>query len=283
MIIIKQTNDLQLGIRKSNIEQQAIGFVPTMGALHEGHLSLIKQSKDKGNFTVCSIFVNPTQFNDSSDFEQYPRTLVSDILLLEANGCDLLFLPSVEEIYPEGTHLPEPYALGFIETILEGTFRPGHFQGVCQVVERLLRVVQPQELLLGQKDLQQILVLRKMIEQKNITVKITPAQTLREPEGLAMSSRNKRLTPEQKKQALIIHECLLFCKEHLGSIPLKELAAVSKERILSAGFEKIDYFSFHQAETLAPIDQWNGQEKIVAVFAGFIGGVRLIDNMFLNN
>lgn len=282
MIIIKTIKDLTNVLTEVRDQNHRIGFIPTMGALHGGHISLIKKSVDRNNFTVCSIFVNPTQFNDKNDFEKYPVTINADTNLLKENDCDLLFLPSVEEIYPEGMESAAKYELGFIETILEGRFRPGHFQGVCQVVERLLRIVKPHELFLGQKDLQQIIVLKKMIELKNLDVTIVIGETLREKSGLAASSRNARLSQEQRYQAGIIYKMLLFSKEHLHDMDFETINAYAQRNILEAGFEKIDYFSFHDAETLQPVELWDGQQKIAALFAGYIGGVRLIDNMFLN-
>lgn len=282
MILTKTALILKKNLQKIRDNNGKIGFVPTMGALHHGHLSLIKKSVKRGNKTVCSIFVNPTQFNDKNDFNKYPVTIENDILLLEKNNCDVVFLPSVEEMYPDGTALNEPYDLGFVETILEGRFRPGHFQGVSQVVEQLLRMVEPDELFMGQKDLQQIMVVKKMMELKNINTELIIGETLREKSGLAASSRNARLTEEQKDKATIISKMLEYSKAHLHEMELEELSARAQRNILDAGFEKIDYFSFHDAETLEPVELWNGEQKLSALFAGYIGGVRLIDNMFMN-
>ncbi|MCU7695056.1 pantoate--beta-alanine ligase [Haoranjiania flava] len=282
MVSITKIEDVQKVLNSLRVNDKKTGFVPTMGALHPGHISLISKSVERGDNTVCSIFVNPTQFNDSADFEKYPRTLENDLALLAKNGCNVVFMPSVEEMYPGGSTLREHYDLGFIETILEGRFRPGHFQGVCQVVERLLRIVQPDELFLGQKDLQQILVIKKMIELKNIQTDVIICETLREPSGLASSSRNARLSEMQKEQAAIIYRMLQYCRENLYNRSLEELSAYAQQHILGNGFDKIDYFSFHNAATLAPVELWDGEEKLSALFAGYIGGVRLIDNMFMN-
>src|SRR5690242_13565632 len=201
MILFKKVIDLRKWLDHQRQTENNIGFVPTMGALHSGHLSLIEASKKENSITVSSIFVNPTQFNDPTDFEKYPVTIEKDIDLLEGIGCDAIFLPSVEEIYPNGTKSVKHYELGYLEKILEGKFRPGHFQGVCMVVERLLEIVEPDKLYLGQKDFQQCMVIRKLIslmgKENTISLEISP--TLREPDGLAMSSRNVRLNEEERK------------------------------------------------------------------------------------
>ena len=258
-----------------------LGFVPTMGALHPGHLSLIDQSKKENGITAASIFVNPTQFNDPKDFEKYPVSIEKDIDQLEKAGCDVLFLPSVKEIYPAGTDAKKHYDLGFLETVLEGKYRPGHFQGVCMVVERLLNIVQPDNLYLGQKDYQQCMVIKRLTElmAQPVTVNISP--TLRETDGLAMSSRNMRLGTEERIKAVTIYQCLLMAKEKIqpGNIlPLKEEMRSMLEK---KGF-KVDYTEIADAHTLQPINEWDGEKKLVALVAAFIKDVRLIDNMLLN-
>ena len=222
MILFKKITELTHFLAKKKKNGNLIGFVPTMGALHNGHLSLIAQCKMQNTITVSSIFVNPTQFNQAKDFEKYPVTLENDINLLEKAGCDVLFLPSVTEIYPNGiANLPQ-YQLGYLETVLEGKYRPGHFQGVCQVVHRLLDIVQPNNLYLGQKDYQQCMVIKKLVEITNLNINIVVGSTLREANGLAMSSRNMRLNDDERKKAVKIAETLFFEAEYLSIIPLRD-------------------------------------------------------------
>jgi len=263
---------------------QSIGFVPTMGALHKGHISLIEQCNNQNDVTVCSIFVNPTQFNDPADFAKYPKTIEQDLLLLEIAQCNIVFLPSVEEIYPKNATPIKQYNLGFLETILEGSARPGHFQGVCQVVERLLTIVSPNVLYLGQKDYQQCMVINQLVELmgwKN-QLKIEIEATLREPSGLAMSSRNMRLTDAQLVNATAIHQSLQFIKNNISTTPIESIIAHTEQYLLQHNFEKIDYIAICHAESLAPITNFDTQTKTVALIAAFIGGVRLIDNLILS-
>jgi len=198
MITFKKTNELQEQLDQCRLKNGCIGFVPTMGALHDGHLSLLKTSLRENKFTVCSIFVNPAQFNDPNDFKKYPSTINEDLSKLETNGCDILFLPSVEEVYPDGFEVRKKYDLGYLDTLLEGEFRPGHFQGVCMAVEKLLLIVRPDKLYLGQKDYQQCMIITRLIQlmglEEKVNVRICPI--LREKDGLAMSSRNMRLNKE---------------------------------------------------------------------------------------
>jgi pantoate--beta-alanine ligase len=216
MILFKKTEDLHKWLESQQKKNKPIGFVPTMGALHAGHISLIDASIEMGNITICSIFVNPTQFNDPKDFKKYPVTLEKDIYLLEKAGCNVLFLPEEKEIYPNGITRNMHYDLGYLETILEGKYRPGHFQGVCMVVYRLLNIVQPDHLYLGQKDYQQCMVITKLIElmkqEKKININICPTQ--REENGLAMSSRNMRLNEQGQNKSAAIYRNLVMIKEN---------------------------------------------------------------------
>lgn len=284
MIIFHEIGALQKHLSAERKKHKSIGFVPTMGALHEGHLSLIRQSKSKSNITVCSIFVNPTQFNDPKDFEKYPVTIENDIHFLVKEETDILFLPSVVEIYPRGIKLQLYYDLGYLETILEGAHRPGHFQGVCQVVHRLLEIVQPQFLFIGQKDYQQCMVLKRLTVLMEIPVEIIIGETLREENGLAMSSRNLRLSAGQKQQATAIHQSLLDIKSSISNVPVGQLQNETVAYLLKRGFSKVDYVAIADATTLQPINEdetWNGQTQLVALVAAFMGEVRLIDNMIL--
>lgn len=284
MLIIKTVELLQKHLAKHIENNATIGFVPTMGALHNGHISLIKKSKQTTTVTVCSVFVNPTQFNNKEDFEKYPIIIEQDILMLEQAGCSILFLPTVAEIYPNGIALNKQYNLGFIETVFEGTKRPGHFNGVCQVVERLLNIVNPSHLFLGQKDYQQCIVIKKLIELMNKTndIETIICATQREENGLAMSSRNRRLTLETQTKATIIYQSFLYIKNNITASNIEKIIDNAKQNILNNGFTSIDYLSLANANNLEPIANWNGTTKLVIVFAGFIDGVRLIDNMILN-
>ena len=283
MILFKKTVDLRKWIDNQQITGKKIGFVPTMGALHEGHISLIETSKAQNQITICSIFVNPAQFNDPKDFEKYPVTIEKDILLLEESGCNVLFLPSVAEIYPEGFVSKKHFDLEFIETVLDGKYRPGHFQGVCMVVERLLKIVLPDQLYLGQKDYQQCMVIKKLIERIGLTDKINLVicPTLREPNGLAMSSRNMRLSKDEKDAATIIFKTLNYIKANTEKIAPPSLK-LSAQKMLEAAGLKPDYVEIADATNLAQVEEWNPNQKMVTLIAAFINEVRLIDNILLN-
>lgn len=280
MIIFRYIKDIQNHLGKERHSGLTTGFVPTMGALHPGHISLIEQSRKETDLTICSIFVNPTQFNDPTDFEKYPVTLDKDIYLLEKAGCDVLFLPAVSEMYPGGLQASKVYDLGYLETVLDGAYRPGHFQGVCQVVEKLLNIVQPDKLFLGQKDYQQCMVLKKLLEITGINTVIVIAPTQREQDGLAMSSRNTRLTEMDRARAPLIQQTLQLIKKEItpGDLTALKQKAVS---ILTANNFKVDYIEIADASTLRLINKWDGITPLVALAAAFIGDVRLIDNLLL--
>jgi pantoate--beta-alanine ligase len=281
MIIFKHIKDLAEFLKLQKQKGSTIGFAPTMGALHNGHISLMLNAKAQNTICVSSIFVNPTQFNQASDFEKYPITLEKDINMLEKNGCDILFLPSVKEMYPEGLdHLPH-YELGYLETVLEGKYRPGHFQGVCQVVHRLLNIVQPHNFYLGQKDYQQCMVIKKMIALEGLPVQVTIASTVREADGLAMSSRNMRLNAEERKQAVKIFETLSFIKKEIKPGYMEDFKARAVHYLSAENF-KVDYVEIASADNLAILSNWDGTKKIVALAAAYLNEVRLIDNLILN-
>ncbi|HMX36180.1 MAG TPA: pantoate--beta-alanine ligase [Ferruginibacter sp.] len=280
MIIFKKAADIGIFLQQKRQKNPKTGFVPTMGALHQGHISLIESACSENDLVVCSIFVNPTQFNDPKDFQNYPITIENDIDLLEKAGCDALFLPAVEEMYPAGLENKKTYALGYLETVLEGRYRPGHFQGVCQVVHRLLTIVPADRLYLGQKDFQQCMVIRKMIELENLPVETVICPTLRETDGLAMSSRNMRLDKTAREKAVEISRTLLHIKSSLKAGDLSELKTAAVEQLNRTGF-KTDYVEIADADTLELIGRWDGKQKLVALCAAFLGEVRLIDNMLL--
>jgi pantoate--beta-alanine ligase len=281
MIIFKKQAELIHHLQTQKQADIQIGFIPTMGALHAGHLSLMEQSKKKTGITVCSIFINPTQFNDPKDFQKYPVTIENDIYLLEKNGVDILFLPAVDEIYPGGTDNLEHFELGYLETILEGKFRPGHFQGVCQVMFRLLEIVKPGFLFMGQKDYQQCMVVKRLLEIMQSNIQFITCETLRETDGLAMSSRNMRLNEEERKNASAIYEALIYLKQNIKVGSLINMIDEAKSILLKKDFI-IDYVEIADADTLTEIENWNGSQKIVALVAALQHEIRLIDNMLLN-
>jgi pantoate--beta-alanine ligase len=279
MILFKRSADMAEWLERQRQSGNSIGFVPTLGALHAGHISLISISKKSSRVTVCSIFVNPTQFNNPRDFQKYPITLEKDIALLEEAGADVLYLPDAGEVYPGGTKGLETYDLGPLETILEGKYRPGHFQGVCQVMRRLLDLVRPDDLYMGQKDYQQCMVIQRLLVIRGMKTQLHTCPIVREPDGLAMSSRNARLSPEERTKATAIYQALLMIKQAwLMGHPSKEpLVARGMEMLELAGF-RVDYVEIADAETLQPKD---GGPGAVALIAAFQGEVRLIDNMVL--
>jgi pantoate--beta-alanine ligase len=281
MILFKRSADLRRRLYNQQQEGKKIGFVPTMGALHEGHMHLIQTCRSIADLSLCSIFVNPAQFNDPRDFEKYPVSLEKDIEMLTKAGTDLVFLPSVQEIYPEGETGLETYDLGALESILEGCYRPGHFQGVCQVMSRFLGLVKPDHLFMGQKDYQQCLVVKRLIHLMQIPVQFHTVPTVREADGLAQSSRNQRLTAIQRKNAVAISQALGGIRENLVAGDAGPLLEQAREKLDAANF-KTDYISIARASDLQPIQNWNGKEKAVALIAAFQGDVRLIDNMLLN-
>jgi pantoate--beta-alanine ligase len=281
MIIFKKQAELINHLQTQKNAGVKIGFIPTMGALHAGHLSLMDQSKKRSGITVCSIFVNPTQFNDPKDFQKYPVTIENDIYLLETNGVDILFLPSVDEIYPDGTDNLEHFDLGYLETILEGKFRPGHFQGVCQVMFRLLEIVKPDLLFMGQKDYQQCMVVKRLLEIMKSNIQFIACETLRETDGLAMSSRNMRLNEGDRKNATAIYEALIYLQQNIKAGSLINIVDEAKLILIKKDFI-IDYVEITDADTLAEIENWNGSQKIVALVAALQHEIRLIDNMPLN-
>ncbi len=260
---------------------QKIGFVPTMGALHEGHLSLIASAKKECDFVVTSIFVNPTQFNEQSDLDKYPRTLENDIQLLAQAGNDLLYTPTVEDIYPDDFDHGKVYQFNGIDNLLEGAFRPGHFNGVAMVVHRLLDIVQPDAIFMGQKDFQQVAIIRQLIKTENLSTRLVMCPIIRSSEGLALSSRNARLSPEWKKKALVLSQSLHFAKAAIQSKQsIKEIEAEAIKRIKNQGL-KPEYFSIINGLTLQDATRKSG--FLVAVTAAWAGDVRLIDNMILRD
>ncbi|NSL86709.1 pantoate--beta-alanine ligase [Chitinophaga sp. Mgbs1] len=283
MYLFKRSNDLKKHldlVRKSN---KSIGFVPTMGALHSGHLSLIQAAKKENDVVICSIFINPTQFNDPKDFEKYPITIEEDIKKLNDASTDILFLPSVEEMYPEGLSANETYDFGELETILEGKFRPGHFQGVGRIVHKLLDIVQPHKLFMGQKDLQQCLIIRKLLIITNSPVELVVCPTMRESSGLAMSSRNERLSPAARKKAVAIYQELEKIQQEFSKgLYFLEAAREAADNLKKQGFEPeyVDVLILDNGD-LRHISEPPGNNTVVVAVAAWLDGIRLIDNMIL--
>ncbi len=279
MFIFKTADDVQDYLRQ---QQMPIGFIPTMGALHAGHISLVERARAEGHLTVCSIFVNPTQFNDPEDYAKYPKSTEADIALLLQAGCDVLLLPEERAVYPHGTVMATAYNFGRLEDLLEGAHRPGHFRGVGQVVGRLLEIVQPARLYLGQKDYQQCLVIKKLIELmgKAGEIELSICPTVREADGLAMSSRNRRLTEPQRVLASAIYQCLVSIQSKAEGGKWKIVQKECEELLRAKGFEP-EYVALADGNTLEQLADYNNGRE-VALIAAWLGKVRLIDNMLLN-
>ena len=284
MVIFKKVSDISLYIKRQKSTGAKVGFIPTMGALHTGHLSLVRAAKDACGIAVCSIFVNPTQFNDAEDLKKYPVTTEADIELLLGVGCDVLFLPSRDEIYPNGAAAAATFDFGYLDTVLEGAQRPGHFKGVGQVVSRLLEIVQPDALFLGAKDFQQCKVIQSLLGKMGGSLDVVPelvvCPTLREADGLAMSSRNRRLSEPQRAVAGNIYRCLVSIQAKQGDAPFEILRKECRDILLSKGFEP-EYIALADYDTLQLLDEFDSNRKMVVLMAASLGGVRLIDNMAL--
>jgi pantoate--beta-alanine ligase len=281
MKVITRIPELKRLLRKERKIHSSIGFVPTMGALHDGHLSLIRKSTTENDYTVCSIFVNPVQFNNPADLEKYPRSQREDISLLESAGCDLVLLPEVKEMYPGGTIVSPDVDFGLLDKVLEGKFRPGHFKGVAVAVKRLFDLVEPRKAYFGKKDYQQLLVIRKLVRDLDLPVEIVACPTVREPDGLAMSSRNMRLTIHERKVAPLIYQVLLKVREKAGTLPVRDLANWAIKKISENPEFSVEYFEIVDSETLLTLTNWKPKEKALACTAVYLGDVRLIDNMEL--
>ncbi len=260
-----------------------IGFVPTMGALHAGHLSLIAASKKENDITVCSIYVNPTQFNDKGDFEKYPRILTNDRALLEELQCDVLFAPESTEMYPENEAKKESLDLGALGEVMEGQFRPGHFNGVMTIVEKLFRAIHPNKAYFGLKDYQQLAVVRIMNDQLDMGIEVIGCPTVREDDGLALSSRNMLLSSEQRAEAPAIFQSLQKGKEQLDQMGVKEFKEVVARKIDEFSNLKVEYVEVSDSYSLQPLDTWANAESAVCCVAVHAGDVRLIDNIILYN
>ncbi len=273
--------ELQKVLDHNRKEKLGIGFVPTMGALHEGHFSLVRRARAENDIVVVSVFVNPTQFNDKNDLLRYPRTLDADLEKLSHIKCDIVFAPAVEEIYPE----PETrvFDFGHLDTVMEGKFRPGHFNGVAQVVSRLFEIVKPDKAYFGLKDFQQLAIIRELVRQLKLPVTIIPCEIVREPDGLAMSSRNTLLSPECRKAAPLIRKTLLKANELKQDKSVQELKNFVIAEIDSNPYLKVEYFEIINETNLLPVNLWSEPGGKVGCIAVFAGSVRLIDNIKFEN
>ncbi|WP_460694954.1 pantoate--beta-alanine ligase [Mucilaginibacter puniceus] len=268
---------LQQYLAQAQAGGKTIGLVPTMGALHDGHLSLIQLAQQQCDMVVCSIFVNPTQFNDPHDLEKYPRPILDDIKKLEAIGCDVLFEPAVNEIYDD--HEQWHLNIGPLEGLLEGKYRPGHYQGVTQVVYKLLTLVKPDIAYFGQKDYQQFLIINQMVKLLNIPVKLQMCPIMRETDGLAMSSRNIHLSANDRKHALVLFKTLNRVSKNFNITQLAQLKSEAENVIKNEPGVELDYFEIADGNTLLPADEKS--KTIVALVAAKVGDTRLIDNVII--
>jgi pantoate--beta-alanine ligase len=269
----------QIAIQKQISAGKTIGFVPTMGALHEGHLVLIKRAVLENDFVVVSIFVNPIQFNNPEDLAKYPRTMETDMQKLAGTGCKLVFAPSADEMYPE-PDLTE-FNFGKLDKVMEGKFRPGHFKGVAMVVKKLFEIVTPHKAYFGEKDFQQLAIIKKMVNMFQFPVEIVPCPIVRETDGLAMSSRNARLTEQERVEAPLIYKTLSGVKESYSWFIPEGVKQLVRGEIQDSTYFRVEYVDVVDTETLQPFEDWKDVEHAVVCVAAFIGPVRLIDNIIL--
>ena len=277
MKVIHTIEDLQAGLSVLKAQGKKVGLVPTMGALHAGHASLVKRSVNENDVTVVSVFVNPTQFNDKNDLVKYPRTLEADCKLLEDCGATLVFAPSVEEMYPE----PDTRQFGYapLDTVMEGAFRPGHFNGVCQIVSKLFDAVKPHRAYFGEKDFQQLAIIREMVRQMKFDLEIVGCPIVREEDGLALSSRNARLSSDERENALNISRTLFKSRTLPATHSVSETQKMVEDAIAAAPGLRLEYFEIVDGNTLQKIGDWNETSYAVGCITVFCGEVRLIDNI----
>ena len=277
MKVIHTIKDLQAELSVLKAQDKKVGLVPTMGALHAGHASLVKRSVNENEVTVVSVFVNPTQFNDKNDLVKYPRTLDADCKLLEACGATYAFAPSVEEMYPEPATRQFSYAP--LDTVMEGAFRPGHFNGVCQIVSKLFEAVKPHRAYFGEKDFQQLAIIREMVRQMQFDLEIVGCPIVREEDGLALSSRNARLSAEERENALKISQTLFKSRTFAATHTVGETLKFVEDAIAAVPGLRLEYFEIVDGNTLQKVDNWNQTSYVVGCITVFCGDVRLIDNI----
>lgn len=277
MIVISKVNELEKAVEAFRIEGKSIGLVPTMGALHEGHLSLVNRCRRENDVVVVSVFVNPTQFNNKEDLRTYPRTEEADKALLAEAGCDIVFMPTVEEVYPEPD--TRVFNLGPVAEVMEGAMRPGHFNGVAQIVSKLFMMVKPDRAYFGEKDFQQIAVIKQMVKSEGFKLQIVPCPIVREAYGLAKSSRNVRLSPEARQTAPNIYRTLRESIDYAKSHTVAETQKFVTDTINSYPDMEVEYYQIVDGITLMPVNDWNETNYIVGCVTVYCGGVRLIDNI----
>ena len=278
MFIFKSKKKLQKHL--SALENgKTIGFVPTMGALHQGHLNLIEQSNLKCDISICSIFVNPTQFNNTTDLANYPDTLTNDLEMLQEKRCDIVYTPAVNDLYEKG-ELAKSYDFGSLATCLEGEFRPGHFNGMATVIEKLLKIITPTIAFFGQKDLQQLYIVKALVKQMQSDTHIEGVATVREKSGLAKSSRNKLLSESAKEEACLIYNCLNYCKKNKAKGVAKLKLHIQNNFLKHKNFT-LEYADIVSINTMLPIKDWGEVDKNAVCISAYHSGVRLIDNIIL--
>ncbi|SMO62389.1 pantoate--beta-alanine ligase [Saccharicrinis carchari] len=277
MEIVTKSEELKKMVGKHKEEGLTIGFVPTMGALHQGHLSLINKAATCTDIVVVSIFVNPNQFNNPDDLKNYPRTIDEDTLLLNSTACNILYHPSVNQVYPNKD--TRTFDFGMLDKVMEGEFRPGHFNGVAQVVSRFFDLVQPDKAFFGEKDFQQLAIIKAMTKMLNYPVEIIAGEIIREKDGLALSSRNARLNYEQRKAAPLISKVLMESKPLMNTKNIKEVVNFVVENINKSALLNVEYFNIVDGDTLQTLDKWSQSDYIVGCIAVFADKVRLIDNL----
>jgi len=268
---------IQTDVSRYRSEGKSIGFVPTMGALHEGHLSLLKRSIAENDISIASIFVNPIQFNNKKDLKKYPRTLDEDFRKLEEAGCNIVFSPSVEEMYPE--EVDEKYDFGKLELVMEGEHRPGHFNGVAVVVKRLFDICLPDLAYFGEKDFQQLMIIKELVKQEQINVQVTGCPIIREDDGLAMSSRNVRLSEAERSIAPGIYKIMREVRQEGGGKPLEQSLEDAVYKLNNLPGMKLEYIKVADEETLLDVKNWDEKDNLRLFVAVFLGDVRLIDNL----
>ena len=278
--MVKTTKDLKGRLESFRLSGESVGLVPTMGCLHAGHLSLVSFAVSENQNVVVSIFVNPTQFNDQKDLERYPRNLDADVKLLEKTGCHIVFAPDINEVYPEPDY--RKFNFGNLETEMEGKYRPGHFNGVAQVVSKFFEMVKPNKAYFGLKDFQQLAIIKNMVKQLESPVEIIACPIVREESGLAMSSRNELLSAEERKNAALIFETLFKAKELGYQKSVQELKKWIEDNINKNKFLTVEYADIVDDKKLQPIESWNEKNTKVACVAAYCGKVRLIDNIVLS-
>lgn len=277
MKVIHTIKDLQAELSVLKIQGKRVGLVPTMGALHAGHASLVKRSVAENEVTVISVFVNPTQFNDKNDLIKYPRTLDADCELLEANGASFAFAPSVEEMYPQQDD--RQFSFAPLDTVMEGAFRPGHFNGVCQIVSKLFDAVQPDRAYFGEKDFQQLAIIRQMVKQLHYPLQIVGCPIIREEDGLALSSRNARLSVLEREKALKISQTLFKSRTFAATHSVSETQQFVEDAISAEPGLRLEYFEIVDGNTLQQVNSWEETSYVVGCITVFSGEIRLIDNV----